>query len=125
MTMQHEFYTHIQPVGDGTITIVELHGYLDAYTAPGFDDVLAQLFEGGQTRIVVDCAELDYISSAGLGVFMGHIEPFRSVGGDIVLCGLSPRITAIVEMLGFPHIFRICANREQAIAAFGQTPGTT
>ncbi len=122
--MQNEFSSRIETARDGTVTVVELNGYLDAYTAPEFDKVLEQLFTSGQVRVVVDCGSLEYISSAGLGVFMGHIEQYRSSGGDIVLCALSPRILAIVEMLGFPHIFRIYPDRSGALTAFDQQ-GTT
>ncbi len=122
--MQNEFSAQVKTAHDGRVTVVELDGYLDAYTAPEFDTLLEQLFTSGQVRVVVDCGSLEYISSAGLGVFMGHIEQFRSSGGDIVLCALSPRISAIVEMLGFPHIFRIFPERSVALAVFDRQ-GTT
>jgi anti-sigma B factor antagonist len=118
--MQNEFSIRVVPCDDGQITVVELCGYLDAYTAPQFDELLAEFHQQGHVRVVVDCSELDYISSAGLGVFMGHIEQYRQSGGDIVLCGLSPRITGIVEMLGFPHIFGIYGTRQEALAAINQ-----
>lgn len=107
---------------DKGIVALQLHGYLDAYTAPQLDAMLGGLVEQGITRIIIDCAELEYISSAGLGVFMAHIEPLRVTGGDLKVCSLNERIATIMEMLGFQHIFQITENLGQAYAAFMNTP---
>lgn len=107
---------------DSGIVAVHLHGYLDAYTAPQLDEMLGSLVEQGVTRVIIDCAELEYISSAGLGVFMAHLEPLRSAGGDLKICSLNERIATIMDMLGFQHIFHITEHPDQAYAAFMQHP---
>ncbi|MCX8051530.1 MAG: STAS domain-containing protein [Chlorobi bacterium] len=115
--MEQAFRTHVEDCDDG-VTIVELHGYLDASTAFQLDELFGALHDRGVQRIVVECSGLEYISSAGLGVFMAHIEPFRAAGGDIRFCALNDRITMIVEMLGFPHIFRFYPDRERAVESY-------
>lgn len=106
----------IQPVA-----IVELYGYLDASTANELDNLLARLLEEGYTKIVLNCAGLEYISSAGLGVFMGHIESYRAVGGDLRFCSLRERIATIVEMLGFPLIFHFFPDCQTAEASYSNS----
>lgn len=106
---------------DGGVSVVALRGYLDAYTAPSLDELFEQLFKQGKYRLIVDCADLEYISSAGLGVFMGHVEPFRAAGGDIKFCSLPERIAMIVEILGFQHIFQFYPHRQEAYVAFQST----
>lgn len=103
---------------DRGVSVVVLRGYLDAYTAPSLDELFEHLFKQGKHRLIVDCADLEYISSAGLGVFMGHVEPFRAAGGDIKFCSLSEQIAMIVETLGFQHIFQFYPHREHAYVAF-------
>ena len=56
-----------------TVSIVYLKGYLDAHTASDFENILQQLVDEERVQIVVNLSELNYISSAGLGVFMGFI----------------------------------------------------
>ncbi|MCX7929383.1 MAG: STAS domain-containing protein [Chlorobi bacterium] len=115
--MQNGFRSTLATDQSG-VTIVELYGYLDAHTAPQLDDQLTQLMERGCVRVVIDFLELEYISSAGLGVFLAHIESFRAAGGDLKLSNLSQRIRVIAEMLGFQYVFEIYPTRDDACNAF-------
>ena len=68
------------------VSVLYPAGFLDAHTVPQFESALSELVENGRYKIVVNFKDLDYISSAGLGVFMGFIEEVRNNGGDIKLC---------------------------------------
>ena len=52
----------------GDVTVLTLNGFLDAHTAPDFEKVIQEEFDGGHIRLIADCSELTYISSAGLGI---------------------------------------------------------
>lgn len=106
---------------DGGVCVVALEGYIDAATAAQLDELFAQLIDEGYVRVVVDCSALEYVSSAGLGVFMAHVEEVRRRGGDIKFGGLNARIATIMEMLGFQHIFELCASADEACARFDST----
>ena len=71
------------------VAVISIDGFLDAHTAPQFEQALQQEIADGRVKLVVDCAKLTYISSAGLGVFMGFIEEVREQRGDIKVCGLT------------------------------------
>ena len=73
------------------VAVISIDGFLDAHTAPQFEQALQQEIADGRVKLVVDCAKLTYISSAGLGVFMGFIEEVREQRGDIKVCGLTRR----------------------------------
>ena len=64
-----------------TVHVLELRGELDAHTAHDFEAAIEKCIDARHHRIVVNGAELDYISSAGLGVFMAYIEEIREQGG--------------------------------------------
>lgn len=102
------------------VRILALDGYLDAHTAPQFEKAIQEEFEGGRKYIVVDCAKLTYISSAGLGVFMSFIEEIRDAGGDIRLAGIVPKVYQVFEVLGFPSLFQIFDTMPAAAASFGE-----
>jgi anti-sigma B factor antagonist len=106
----------------GEITIISLEGYLDAHTAPQFEEKLQAEIEEGRTRIIVDCAKLTYISSAGLGVFMSFIEEIREQGGDIKICGLAPKVRHTFEILGFQDIFDLLEDVPSAVQRFAESP---
>jgi anti-sigma B factor antagonist len=102
----------------GDLTILALTGFLDAHTAPEFEAAVEQALEEGQVRLIIDGSGLTYISSAGLGVFMGFIEEIREQDGDIKICGLSPKVREVFALLGFEELFDIVGNRSEAESRF-------
>ena len=104
--------------GAGGSAILSLDGFLDAYTAPELEKAIQEELDAGRLRIVVDCARLTYISSAGLGVFMGFVEEVREKGGDIKICSLIPKVHQVFELLGFPALFDIVGDVEAATGLF-------
>ena len=106
------------------VAVIGVDGFLDAHTAPQFEQMLQQEIEDGRVKIVVDCTRLTYISSAGLGVFMGFIEEVRERQGDIKICGLTPKVRQVFEILGFETIFELLDTVPTAVARFGADGGT-
>lgn len=105
-----------------TIAILSLVGFLDAHTAPEFESALQHEIDAGNLQIVVDGSQLSYISSAGLGVFMGNIEELRERSGDIKICGLIPKVRQVFEMLGFDRLFDILDDVAAASQRFAEVP---
>ncbi len=58
--------------------IVEVHGDLDASSAVELDNEIKAIFEKNETNIFIDCKDLNYIASAGLGVFMSYIQEIEA-----------------------------------------------
>ncbi len=104
------------------LSVIVLDGYLDAHTAPQFETAIQSEIDAGHFRIIVDCAKLTYISSAGLGVFMSFIEEVREQGGDIKICGLTPKVQQVFDILGFPELYDMCDCVETAAGRFSETP---
>jgi anti-sigma B factor antagonist len=111
---------------DGSeVCILDLHGELDAHTATELEAAFEKCIHDGQARIVVHGGQLQYISSAGLGVFMAYVEEVRAQGGDIKIAALQPRVFNVFDLLGFPVLFDITADENEAIGRFanGRSPG--
>jgi anti-sigma B factor antagonist len=107
---------------EGDISILSLRGYLDAHTAPQFEKTIEEEYEGRRFRIIVDCAGLTYISSAGLGVFMSFIEDIRAANGDIKICSVTDTVYQVFEILGFPSLFDILPDQPAAVQRFSEVP---
>ena len=105
---------------NANISVIHLSGFLDLHTVPKFEDAIQELVNENRYRILVNLKKLDYISSAGLGVFMGFIEDIRENKGDIKLSNLSPRVFKVFDLLGFPALFEIYDEEEQAINKFNE-----
>jgi anti-sigma B factor antagonist len=100
------------------VNVLELKGYLDAHTAPKLEEAFGNLLNTRQFRIVVNCKDLSYISSAGLGVFMAYIEDVRQNKGDIKLTNMSPKVYNVFDLLGFPLLYEIFKDESEAVRKF-------
>ncbi|MGH9833870.1 MAG: STAS domain-containing protein [Blastocatellia bacterium] len=108
----------IQSSIDNGLSIITLEGFVDAHTAPQFENAIQSEIEAGRNRVIVNCEKLNYISSAGLGVFMSFIEEVREIGGDIKICGLTPKVKHTFEILGFQDIFEMLDDQPTAVQRF-------
>ena len=114
-----EFSTSINEKGD--VSVINLKGYLDAHTAPTLENNFSQLIENNKYKIVVNFTDLAYISSAGLGVFMAYIESIRENKGDIKLTNMTDKVFNIFDLLGFPLLYEIYKNEDEAIKKFNES----
>jgi len=100
------------------IRILSLKGYLDAHTAPQLETSFQKELESGHYKLVINFRDLNYISSAGLGVFMQFIEEVRKHEGDIKLANMSKRVYNVFDLLGFPVLFEIFEDEKEALLSF-------
>ncbi len=100
------------------IQILDLKGELDAHTASELEAALQKCQDDERNQIVVNGENLQYISSAGLGVFMAYIEEVRERGGDIKIAALQPKVYNVFDLLGFPMLFDIVDTEQEAVAKF-------
>ncbi len=106
--------------GVGPVSVLNVKGYLDAHTAPELENVFNNLIENKQYKVVVNFNDLQYISSAGLGVFMAYVETMRENNGDIKFCNLKDDVYNIFDLLGFPLLYEFYKDEKEAINKFNQ-----
>lgn len=99
--------------------IVVIDDHLDTAAAPGFEQRLLGIIDGGERKVVVDCEPLEYVNSAGLKVFLLAAKKLEALGGQFAICSLAPSVLMIFEMIGFTRIMKIVPTREEALRAFG------
>lgn len=102
----------------GQVCIINVKGFLDAHTAPDLENEFNKLIDKEQYKVVVNFNELNYISSAGLGVFMAYVETMREHNGDIKFSSLKEDVYNIFDLLGFPVLYEFYDKEEDAIIKF-------
>lgn len=107
---------------DTHVCVLDLKGELDAHTASELELAFQKCLDDGSHRIVVNGQNLQYISSAGLGVFMAYVEDVREHGGDIKIAALPPRVFNVFDLLGFPVLFDITQTEDEALQLFDSAP---
>jgi anti-anti-sigma factor len=97
------------------VVTLGLSGKMDAATAKTFEEKLLSQIQSGERRFVINLAQLDYISSAGLRVFLLAAKRLNSADGKIVLCSLQAPVSEVFEISGFSSIFSIYGSHDDAI----------
>ena len=106
--------------GVGSVSVIDLKGYLDAHTAPELEGAFNNLIGEDKYQVVVNFDNLNYISSAGLGVFMAYVETMRENEGDIKFSNMKENVYNIFDLLGFPMLYEFFDDENEAINKFNQ-----
>ena len=90
---EHSTYITLSPVGD-----------LDANSSVFLDEKIQGLLDNQQYKIHVDAGDIPYISSAGLGVFISHVDELTRQGGKFVVSNLAPNVAEVFKILGLDQL---------------------
>lgn len=104
----------IQRQEQDQLLVMELEGRVDAITAAELEQALSA---NQAPAMIVDCTAMDFISSAGLRVFLTHAKNMKKRGARLALCGMSADVFRVFEITGFTSIFTICKTRAEAVTA--------
>lgn len=98
------------------VVAVRLAGELDANTALMADDTLQEAIANANSKsLLIDCTDLHYISSAGLGVILSSLHACKQGNIKVAFCALQPKIKNVFAILGIEKIIMAAANEEEAI----------
>ncbi|MCF6313181.1 MAG: STAS domain-containing protein [Verrucomicrobiales bacterium] len=100
------------------ITILTLDGRLDGETSPALEKTIHHHLANGQNQLLFDCPQLNYISSAGLRVFLLSSKKTTAAGGSIAFCSLQTGILEVFELSGFDQLFTNHPDLETALQTF-------
>lgn len=100
------------------IAIITLKGFLDSNTSNDFEHTLKKLLYNDMVNIVVNMEGIDYISSAGWGVFVSEIKSIREQHGDLKLVRMIPDVFDIFKLLEFDEILNVYDSVEDAVKEF-------
>ncbi|MDR2344322.1 MAG: anti-sigma factor antagonist [Spirochaetaceae bacterium] len=98
---------------DGGLSLI-LTGYIDTYNSNGFQKRIQKAIDSGYKRLIFNCASLNYVSSTGIGSFTAFLKTLRSIGGDLVLLDVQPKVYEVFQLLGFSQFFNIRDNQDDA-----------
>lgn len=109
---------------DREVSEVRIDGVIDTLTATELEQVIDSLLRRGRYKIVIDLAGVDYISSAGWGIFISHIKDVRANDGDIKLANMLPDVHEIFELLEFDKVLQVHGSLDEAVDDFVRQQNT-
>ena len=99
-----------------------LDGRIDTVGAHTLEQALKQALGAGRYSMVLDMAQVDYISSAGLRTLADALSQSRENGGDIKLAGVNPKVLRVFRIIGFDRFFSIHDSVAAAAGEFAPAP---
>jgi anti-anti-sigma factor len=100
------------------VTLAVPVGRLDFEASTGFQQAIEQAIAGtGTSAVVVDCAQLEYVSSAGLRVFLIGARAAKQANVRFSVCGLLEAVRRVFVVSGFDKLIVEHADRAAALAA--------
>lgn len=100
------------------IAVLQVYGSLDTVSAYTFQEQLEALIHSGWYRFIIDLDQLEYISSAGIGVFPAISGELQWYDGEIMFARVPEKIYKLFELVGLTTQFTITDTVEQALEEF-------
>ncbi len=104
------------------VTVIAPFGRIDTTTSRAVEEAVKHAVDAGARDLVVDFAGVEYISSAGLRVFLVLAKRMRDLQGRLVLCGLPEPVRQVFRLAGFMPLFRVEPSLDAAVASFAAQP---
>lgn len=101
----------------GDITVVRPSGRIDSATAKLFEDHLLTAIQNQSCKLVIDLSGVDYVSSAGLRVFLIGAKIAKEHGRALTVCSVLPHVREIFDITGFSSLLGLHATLDEACLA--------
>lgn len=100
------------------IAIIRVGGYMEMTTSDELDKVLDSLIHKQSYQIIVDLANVDYVSSRGWSIFLSKIKEIRENGGDLKLINLTTNVYEVYKVLEFFWFLKVYDSISEAVSDF-------
>ena len=98
--------------------VVRLDGRLDLVSAGEAKQRMVDVVDGGQRRLVVDMANVDFVDSSGLGAIVGVLKAARQAGGDLRIARPTSQLRSILELTMLDRVLRPYETVEEALTGY-------
>ena len=109
---------HIQQTNYDGVSVIAPSGRIDTTTSAAVEAAVRHAVDGGARDLVIDFGDVEYISSAGLRVFLVLAKRMRDLQGRLVLCSMPEPVRQVFRLAGFMPLFRVEPSRDAALAGF-------
>lgn len=104
---------------EGALTITEVNGRVDSATSAAFEAELDSIYANAPQVVIIDLAQVTYMSSAALRVLLMAAKRSKAAQGRLILCAMADNIREVFDISGFSAIFDIAPAQGDARAMAG------
>ena len=103
------------------VTTLTLDGFIDAYSYSDLEKTFKQFTRRQIFKFIIDLTGVDYISSAGVGVFINLFRVTEENNGRMILINPQPKVKEVLTLLGLTQLFTIVKNKRDALKTIEST----
>jgi anti-anti-sigma factor len=100
------------------VIVVYFMGKMDTRTSPEAEKYVNGLLDEGETNILMNFEDLDFISSTGLRVVLSTGKKLMASSGKLTLCNPNITVNDVLKMSGFNRMFGVFETEEEALASY-------
>lgn len=110
----------IIPCSMKNTAVIKMIGNIDSSTAETVETHFRNLVLQGSRRLVVDLSQLEFISSAGIGILLGTAAQLRGAGGDLLFMNLPRHVEELFDMINLKSFFTVVGSLDELQATTGR-----
>ena len=110
--MQHEVERRT-----GGIAVLRVSGDVDVSHALVLRGVLGDLLADPAPRVLIDCGDVGFVDSAGVGLLVTGHRRAQEAGGHLHLAGVQPTVAHILQLTRADRLLTVHADVEAGITA--------
>jgi anti-anti-sigma factor len=100
------------------VTVVYFMGKMDTRTSPEAEKYVNGLLDEGETNVLMNFEDLDFISSTGLRVILATGKKLMASSGKLTLCSPNITVNDVLKMSGFNRMFGVYETEEDALESY-------
>jgi anti-sigma B factor antagonist len=97
------------------VSIVDIKGKMDTITSSEAERYLFRLINQGNKKILLNFADLDFMTSSGLRVLLATSQTLHDAGGELCIYAVNGTVQKLFEISGFTAFLHICDDEAQAL----------
>jgi anti-sigma B factor antagonist len=98
--------------------MVTVSGRVDSNTASKLDEALKQVMGRGRYNLIIQMADVNYLSSAGLRSLVATLRECKQQRGDVLLVSPSERVLEVLKLAGLDTLFQVYDDETEAVGSF-------
>ena len=103
---------------EGSVTVIELSGEIDVSCAPQLKELLQGLIDEGKSQLLVNLADVPFMDSSGLGIFINAFKRGQQAGGAIKFANPQEALRKVFSLTQTDKVFSIFDSVEDGLSSF-------
>ena len=110
----------IKQIHEKNYDMLVIIGEVDASSSIELDNAMEKAINEADKNLLIDCTKLEYISSAGLGVFMSYLDDLKKNDMKLIFFGINEKVFNVFQILGLDQLLEIRKDKEEAKKALDE-----